>query len=117
MQPKKSVKRFHLLELQLVVALCTSEIKPMKHIEGMKMKENPKQKKVVKEEHGDFTRCDVAKVVPKNEVSGDATIIGSTWAMKKKHTDSYRARLNAHGCEKIYVMHYDGEHMSSKVVN
>ena len=63
----------------------TTELKPMKHKEAMKTKDKPKWQKAVKEEHGNFTRCNVVQAVPKNEVPDDATIIGSTWAMKKAY--------------------------------
>ena len=89
----------------------------MKCKEAMKTKDKPKWQKAVKEEHGNFTRCNVVQAVPKNEVPDDATIIGSTWAMKKKPTGTHRARLNARGFEQIEGVHYDSKNISSPVVN
>ena len=37
----------------------------------------------------------------------DATILSSTWAMKKKASGTFRARLNACGCEQIDGKHYN----------
>lgn len=44
----------------------------------MKTKGNPKWKKAVREDHRKFTMWDVVKDVPKEEVTEDATIFGST---------------------------------------
>ena len=67
----------------------------------MKMKENSKWKKEVKEEHGNFTRCDVVKTVSKEEVPDDATIIRSTYAMNKKPAGTHRDRLNSRDNEQM----------------
>ena len=45
----------------------------------MKMTDNPKWEKAAKEENGFFTRRDVVKSVPNEDVPDDVTIIGITW--------------------------------------
>lgn len=60
----------------------TTEVKLMKCIEVTKTKDIPRWKKAIKEEHGNFPRCEAVKTVPKDEVPGDASIIGSSWARR-----------------------------------
>jgi len=57
----------------------------------------------------------VWKQVRREEVPKDATIITSTWAMKKKSNGAYRARLNGRGYEQIDGEHYDGMSIASPV--
>jgi hypothetical protein len=50
-------------------------------------------------------------------VSAATNIITSTWAMKKKASGTYRARLNARGFEQKEGLHYDGSSISAPVSN
>ena len=58
----------------------------------------------------------VWKEVPKSTVPAGATILTSTWAMKKKASGVYRARLNARGYEQIDGEHFDKDTKASPVV-
>ena len=71
------------------------ELKLIKHKQVMKTKDQPKQKKAMKEEHGNFKRCDVVTAVPNEEVLDDTTIIGSAWEIKNKYMGTHRDGLNA----------------------
>ena len=55
----------------------------MKYEQAMRRKDKPKWNKVVKDNYGNFATCNIVKAVTKEEVPDDATIIGSTWEMKK----------------------------------
>jgi len=63
------------------------------------------------EDHGVF------KAVPRDEVPEGAKILTSTWAMKKKASGKYRARLNARGYEQVDGEHYDEDKKSAPVVS
>jgi Reverse transcriptase (RNA-dependent DNA polymerase) len=59
----------------------------------------------------------VWKAVPKTSVPKEATILTSTWAMKKKASGRVnRARLNARGYEQIDGEHFDKDTKVSPVV-
>jgi hypothetical protein len=59
----------------------------------------------------------VWRAVPKRDVPKNTKVMSSTWAMQKKSNGTYRARLNARGYEKVYVIHYDSNTISSPVTN
>lgn len=56
-------------------------------------------------------------MVRAEDVPQDATILTSTWAMKKKANGKFRAQLNARGFKQIDGEHYDKSEKSSPVVN
>ena len=60
---------------------------------------------------------DCFEEVPVKDVKPGTKIITSTWAMKKKASGRYRARLNARGFEQQEGVHYDPEQISSPVTN
>jgi hypothetical protein len=62
-------------------------------------------------------RVGVWEAVRRKDVSAANKIITSTWAMKKKTIGTYRARLNARGCEQREGLHYDGSSISAPVSN
>ena len=95
----------------------TSELKVMKYKEAMKTKGRDKWANAVEEEHRRMLKNKVWKQVRREEVLKDATIITSTWAMKKKSNGKYRARLNGRGYEQIDGEHYDGTSIASPVTN
>gem|GEM_PF-6951265 len=95
----------------------TSELKVMKYKEAMKTEERDRWAKAVEEEHQRMEKYKVWKQVRREEVPNDATIITSTWAMKKKSNGAYRARLNGRGYEQIDGEHYDGTSIASPVTN
>jgi hypothetical protein len=59
----------------------------------------------------------VWRAVPKKDVPKNAKVMSSTWAMKKKSNETYRARLNAIGYEQVDGIHYDSSNISSPVIN
>ena len=71
----------------------------------------------IEEEYESFVKNDCFEEVPINEVKPGTKIITSTWAMEKKASDRYRARLNARGFEQQEGVHCDLEQISSPVTN
>jgi hypothetical protein len=59
----------------------------------------------------------VWEAVRRKDVSAATKIIASTWAMKKKASGTYRARLDARGFEQREGLHYDGSSISAPVSN
>ena len=59
----------------------------------------------------------VFKVVQKASLPKGAKILSNTWAMKKKSSGVYRARLVARGYEQISGKHYDEDSISGPVVS
>jgi hypothetical protein len=53
----------------------------------------------VDEEHERMTKYGVWEAVRRRDMLGAAKILTSTWAMKKKASGRFRARLNAWGVE------------------
>jgi hypothetical protein len=43
--------------------------------------------------------------------------MSSTWAMKKKSNETYRARLNARGYDQVDGINYDSDNIFSPVTN
>ena len=50
-------------------------------------------------------------------VSAEAKMLTSTWYIKKKSSRVHIARLNDHGYEKVYGVHYDSVIVASQVTN
>jgi hypothetical protein len=59
----------------------------------------------------------VWRAVPSKDVTRNAKVMSSTWAMKKKSNGTYRARFNARGYEQVDGIHYDSSNISSHVRN
>ena len=95
----------------------SKDLNSMKHKQSKKTTDKHKWKKVSKEYHVNFARCDVLKDVPKDKVPDDVTIIGSSWDMKKKSKGMHRDRLNYRGNDQIDGVHYYSKNSSSLVVS
>jgi Reverse transcriptase (RNA-dependent DNA polymerase) len=95
----------------------TQELHVLKYDQAMKGPDKKQWEEAVKEEHDRMIKNKVWKDVPKASVPKEATILTSTWAMKKKASGVYRARLNARGYEQIDGEHFDKDTKSSPVVS
>jgi hypothetical protein len=95
----------------------TSELHVMKYDEAMTKPDKSKWDSALIKEHDRFTDHTAFQEVKRNEVPKDTKIMSSTWAMKKKASGIYRARLNAGGFEQVDGEHYDKTQISSPVVN
>ena len=94
----------------------TSELRPMKFKEAMKV-DREGWTKAVKEEHERMVTNGVWKAVKKKDVPSGAKILTSTWACKLKSNGTKRARINGRGYEQIDGVHYDSSSISSPVTN
>ena len=95
----------------------TNELKVMKFNEAMQSKDKEQWLKAVDEEYERFNKYNVFKAVKRDEVPEGAKVISTTWAMKKKASGAYRARMNMRGFEQKEGEHYDGSSISSPVTN
>ena len=89
----------------------------MKYNEAMASPDREKWLEAVKEEYHKMIRYNVFKFVPEDAVPDNATILTSTWAMKKKSSGAHRARINARGYEQLDGEHYDKDNVASPTVN
>jgi hypothetical protein len=83
----------------------------------MKGPDKDKWENVVFEEHKRMVKNQVWRAVPKKDVTKNAKVMTSTWAMKKKSNGTYRAILNARVYEHVDGIHYDSSNISSPVIN
>ena len=96
----------------------TQELHVMKYDQVMETEDKPKWDNAVKEEYVRMQhRHKVFKPVHRKEVPKDKKILTSTWAMKKKSSGAYRARVNARGFEQVPGEHYNKTRISSPTVN
>jgi Reverse transcriptase (RNA-dependent DNA polymerase) len=94
----------------------TQELHVVKYNQAMKGPDKTQWEVAMKEEYNRMIKNKVWKAVPRASVPKEATILSSTWAMKKKASGIYRARLNAHGYEQFNGEHFDKGTKASPVV-
>jgi hypothetical protein len=73
----------------------TAELQPMKFNEAMNGPDKAKWQVAVDEEHERMEKYGVWQAVRRRDLPGAAKILTTTWAMKKKASGRFRARLNA----------------------
>ena len=95
----------------------TSELKVMKFKEAMAGLDKKKWETAVEEEHNKFEKYRVFENVKMEDVPIDAKVMTLTWAMKKKASGVYRARVNVRGYEQVEGIHYKGDDIASPVAN
>lgn len=66
----------------------------------------------MKQEHSCMTDDTALEAHHCNEVPAGTKIITNTWAMKKKASQTYQARLNALGFKQVNGERYDKTHIS-----
>jgi hypothetical protein len=94
----------------------TSELHVMKYADAMRTPHVKDWSKAVHEEYKRMEDNEVWIPVSKTNVPADAKIWLSTWAMKKKATGTFRARLNGRGFEQVPGIHYDPKSTAAPVV-
>jgi hypothetical protein len=94
----------------------TSELHVMKYADAMRTPHVKDWSKAVHEEYKRMEDNEVWIPVSKTNVPADAKIWLSTWAMKKKATGTFRARLNGRGFEQVPGIHYDPKSIAAPVV-
>ena len=73
----------------------TRELKVLSYDEAMERPDRPKWDESVSKEHQRMEDNGVFEAVPNSQVPANADVIDSTWAMKKKASGVYCARLVA----------------------
>jgi hypothetical protein len=109
-------------ELALVGAVghnfsTLQQLHPMKYNEAMQTEDAERWHDAVQEEHDRMLDNTVWEAVKADEVPPDATIMTSTWAMKRKANCVLRARVNAREFEQIDGEHYDEEDKAAPLVH
>ena len=94
----------------------THELHVLKYDEAMATGDEDKWHDAVEEEHERMVDHDVFEAVPRDKLPKDAKVLTSTWAMKKKASGIFRARMNARGFEQVDGIHYKSEDKASPVV-
>jgi hypothetical protein len=95
----------------------TSELHVMKFNEAMLTGDKKEWNKAVEKEHGRMVDHKAWIAKDRGKIPVNAKVLTNTWAMKKKASGTFRARLNARGFEQIPGVHYDKTQISSPVVN
>ena len=95
----------------------TRELKVLSYDEAMERPDKEKWDKSVEEEHKRMKDNGVFDAVPMTQVPIDADVIDSTWAMKKKASGVYRARLAARGFKQRAGVSFDPRDIMSPVVH
>jgi hypothetical protein len=95
----------------------TDELRVMKYDAALHGPDKIKWEKAVIEEHNRMLKFNVWKAVRRMDMSAATKVITSTWAMKKKASGMFRARINAQGFEQREGLHYDGSSISAPVSN
>ena len=94
----------------------TCELKVLRYKEAMERPDKAKWDESVGEEHQQMEDNGVFDAMPITQVPVDADVIDSTWAMKKKASGVYRARLAARGFKQRAGVSYDPSDIMSPVV-
>ena len=92
----------------------TSELRPMKYKEAMKV-DSEGWTKAVHEEHKRMVTNAVWRAVKKTNIPSGAKILMLTWACKLKSNRTKRARIKGQG--QVNVIHYDNSSISLPVTN
>ena len=95
----------------------TAELHVMTYDEALATPDREKWKVAIQEEYERMKDHDVFKAVPMNQVPDGTKVITATWAMKKKASGKYRARMAARGFQQVDGESYDEHTKASPVVS
>ena len=95
----------------------TAELKPIEYKQAMKTRDKKEWTEATKDELDRFTKNEVYKLVPIEDVSEGTHVMTTTWACKKKANGVFRARLNVRGYEQIPGEHYEPDWTSAPVAS
>ena len=95
----------------------TCELKVLSYEEAMERPDKAKWDKSVGEEHQRMEDNGVFEAIPITQVPVDADVINSTWAVKKKASGVYYARLAARGFKQCTGVSCDPHDIMSPVVH
>ena len=95
----------------------TRELKVLSYDEAMERPDKAKWDESVGEEHQRMEDNGIFEAIPIPQVPVNADVIDSTWAMKKKASGVYHARLAARGFKQRAGVSYDPHDIMSPVVH
>jgi hypothetical protein len=94
----------------------TKEIQVRNYHEAMASVDKKELEKAIKMEYEKMQKYNVFKVVHRNEVPIQTKFIYFTWAMKKKASSVFRARLAARGFKQVEDESFQKDVFSSSVL-
>jgi hypothetical protein len=97
--------------------LNTHELHIMKYKQAMNTKDKKDCEEGVKEEHDRMLKHKVWEAVPRKAIPKGNKILTSTWAMKKKASGTYHARLNARGYGQVAGKHYEENLIAAQITS
>ena len=71
----------------------------------------------VMKEHANFVSRNAITAIHRRTVPRDVTVVGTTWAMKKKADGTYKARCNAQGFTQIHGQNHFNDNIASPTVS
>ena len=89
----------------------------MKYKKAMATDNASEWQKAVDEKHTRMVDSGAWVAVPIDKVPPGEKILTSTWAMKRKSSGVYRARLNARGFGQVDGIHYKEDNKAAPVIN
>ena len=89
----------------------------MKYDATIKTKDAAAWTVAVNEEHDHMVNNNVWKPIDRAKIPSNSKVLTSTWAMKKKASGKFRARLNARGFEQVDGIHCDKNTKSAPVTH
>ena len=95
----------------------TCELKVLSYEEAMEQPDKTKWDESIGEEHQRMEDNGIFEAIPITQVPANADVIDSTWAMKKKASGVYRARLAAQGFKQRAGVSYYPHDIMSPVVH
>ena len=94
----------------------TSELQVLNYKQAMKSVNQTEWLKAIKVEHNKMIKYNVFEVVHKDDVPKGTKVVDYAWAMKKKPSGVYRARLAARGFKQEDGVNYSKDDKSSPVI-
>jgi hypothetical protein len=95
----------------------TKELQVKNYHEAMASVDKKEWEKAIKMEHEKMLKYNVFKVIHRDEVPIGTKFIDFTWAMKKKASGVFRARLAARGFKQVEDESYQKDDTSSPVIS
>jgi len=95
----------------------TSELHVLNYRQAMKSADKQEWINAIDEEHDRMMKAHVWKVVDRATLRQEQLILSTTWAMKKKSSGKFRARVVVRGYMQQEDFHFDPNEVSSPVVH
>ena len=95
----------------------TLELQVKNYSKAMASYDKEKWMKAIDDEYNRMIHNGVWTAINRNKVRPDGKTLTRAWAMKKKASGAYRARVNARGYEQEEGIHYNEANIAAPVTN